>query len=192
MRGTSADMDWSKGYKVERQASWDDIAQAIHDSVTMDDVIDAYCPGVQRRNHRMPCPIHDGKGPNFSYTRNGYKCFVCGASGDVVSFVSEVCGLRSRADAMRKINQDLRLGLPIGSAVNDVQSAEIQRRRKEAEQKRKAHDEWWALYHKLMDEWTECDKVKRSAEPFSDEWCAAVKRLEYLNQALDEMPQEPG
>jgi DNA primase len=43
---------------------------------------------------RGPCPFHHGKDPNFSVTtRGGYKCFVCGESGDVFTFAQKHLGL---------------------------------------------------------------------------------------------------
>jgi DNA primase len=43
---------------------------------------------------RGPCPFHHGKNDNFSLTpRGGYKCFVCGESGDVFTFVEKHLGL---------------------------------------------------------------------------------------------------
>ena len=43
---------------------------------------------------RGPCPFHHGKGDNFSISpRGGYKCFVCGESGDVFTFVQKQLGL---------------------------------------------------------------------------------------------------
>lgn len=43
---------------------------------------------------RGPCPFHHGKHDNFSVApRGGYKCFVCGESGDVFTFVQKQLGL---------------------------------------------------------------------------------------------------
>jgi DNA primase len=42
---------------------------------------------------RGPCPFHHGKNANFSVTQYGYKCFVCGESGDVFTFVQKHLGL---------------------------------------------------------------------------------------------------
>jgi DNA primase len=43
---------------------------------------------------RGPCPFHHGKNDNFSVSaRGGYKCFVCGESGDVFTFVEKQLGL---------------------------------------------------------------------------------------------------
>ena len=92
---------------------------------------------------------------------------------------------------MKRINADFHLGLPLDSAVSEAQSAEIDRRRAEAQERKKAIDAWWERYHALMDEWIECDKIRRSAEIFSDEWRSAVLRLEILDDELNSLPEEP-
>ena len=42
---------------------------------------------------RGPCPFHGGKDNNFSVTARGYKCFVCGETGGVFTFVQKHLGL---------------------------------------------------------------------------------------------------
>lgn len=43
---------------------------------------------------RGPCPFHHGKNNNFSVSgRGGYKCFVCGETGDVFTFIEKRLGL---------------------------------------------------------------------------------------------------
>jgi DNA primase len=43
---------------------------------------------------RGPCPFHHGKNPNFSVSaKGGYKCFKCGESGDVFTFIQKQLGL---------------------------------------------------------------------------------------------------
>lgn len=184
-------MDWTKEYNRERRMSWEDIANAIHDTVTIDKVLALYSPETPRRSGRCPCPIHNGKDYNFSFSRFGYKCFVCGASGDVISLVKELLRLSTRSDAMKRINADFHLNLPLDSAISDAQSAEIDRRRAEARERKRANDKWWERYHALLDEWIWNDKIKRTAEPFSDAWCNAVRRLEIIGYELDGMPEEP-
>ena len=184
-------MDWSKGYKRESKASWDNIAEAIHDTVTMGEIVKVYAPSPPPRHNRIPCPFHNGKDYNLSFMPHGYKCFVCGATGDAIAFVKDLLGLSTRADAMRRINQDLGLRLPLDGEVDARFSETAINRRKEAQERERIRQEWWAQYHALMDEWIECDKVKRTAEPMSDEWCNAVKRLEYIGYLLDGLPPEP-
>ena len=183
-------MDWKTGFKAERKADWADIAQAIHDSVTMDDVIKFYLPGTNPRMRRLPCPIHNGKDPNFSYTRNGYKCFVCGASGDVISFVKETQGCATRADAMRRMNEDLRLGLPIGCEENKFFRYQQNKRREEAERKQAEIDAWEERYSRLWDEYVALDLIIL----FSADICAvasARERQGIVSYLIDTMPPRP-
>ncbi len=178
-------------FREERKVDWSDIAAAIHETVTMDEVIAEYAPQLPTRNHRCPCPFHNGRDYNFSYTRYGYKCFVCGVSGDVVTFVKEVCELSTRVDAMKRLNADLRLNLPIDGTINASQSAEMALRRKQAEEKQAAETEWWNTYHLLTDEWIRLDRIRRTADPTSDEYADAVKRIDYISYQIDSLPKEP-
>lgn len=172
-------------FRPEREASWEDIAQAIRESVSMDEVLAMYSPSTPRRHHRCPCPIHNGKDFNFSYTEHGYKCFVCGASGDVIGFVKEVCELATRPDAMRRINADFRLNLPINCTLSAIQSVNLALKRKEAEEKRAAEQAWEDEYHRLTDEWIRLDKIKRTADPSSDEYADAVRNIDFVSFQLD-------
>lgn len=184
-------MDWSKEYKTERRIDWADVAQTIRDTVSMDDVLDVYAPEIPRRNHRCPCPFHNGKDFNMSYMYSGYKCFVCGVGGDVIAFVKDKLGLATRADAMKRINADFHLNIPIDRNITTAENSEIAKRREAAERKRKEITDWNELYDRLMDEWCRCDREKMNSEPMSDEWCNAVKRLEYIGYLLDGLPPEP-
>lgn len=183
-------MDWSKEYRPERRANWEDIARAIRYTVTMEEVLDTYFPGLPRRGHRCPCPIHNGKDMNFSFTNTGYRCFVCGAAGDVVAFVKEVCELATRADAMKKLNNDLRLNLPIDSQITEAQSMELARRRAEAEKKKYAIESWNLLYNSLMDEWVQLDRTLRE-ETDPEKLAQARGRIVIVEDHLDHLPAEP-
>ena len=103
----------------------------------------------------------------------------------MIAFVKEVCELATRADAMKRINQDLHLNLPIDGEVDAIQAAEMSRRRAEAEEKRRAEQAWEDEYHRLTDEWTRLDKVKRTADPASDEYADAVKNIDFISFQLD-------
>lgn len=184
-------MDWSKGYKRERKADWEDIAQAIHDTVTMGEIVKVYAPSPPPRHNRIPCPFHNGKDYNLSFMPHGYKCFVCGATGDAIAFVKDLLGLSTRADAMRRINQDLGLRLPLDGNVDDGFNETAINRRKEAQERERIRKEWWTQYHALTDEWIECEKTRKSAEIYSANWTKAVKRMEYLSYILDGLPPEP-
>lgn len=184
-------MDWSKAYRPERRADLGDIADAIREAVTVEQAITVYLPNVRVRNHRCPCPFHNGKDDNFSFTKGGYKCFVCGASGDVINFVKGVCELPTRFAAMQKINADFRLRLPIGESISAEQEATLARRRAEQERKRIIVDEWWAKYHDLMDKLIDCQRALENADPDSEQYAEAARNIDFIEYQLDSLPPEP-
>ena len=177
-------------FHPERKVEWSDIAQAIHDTVTMDEVVRVYVPSATPRHHRIPCPFHNGKDYNLSYTPHGYRCFVCGASGDVVGFVKDACELATRSDAMRRINADFDLNLPIDGTLSAIQSANLALKREKAKKRQAELKAWEDKYNALMDEWVSLDKKTREVtDPFEqDEIGEQMRRLEY---ELDSMPEKP-
>ena len=183
-------VNWTSQFHPERRADWSDIAAEIRGAVTMEDVLHAYAPSVHTRNHRCPCPIHNGKDLNFSYTSNGYKCFVCGASGDVISFTQTMCQLSDRKDAMCRINSDFRLNLPINGTISAIQSADLALKRAERERREAEHTAWVDEYNRLWDEWTKLDISKRTADPMTAEYADAVKRIDYVGYLIDNLRQE--
>lgn len=177
-------MNWSENYKRESKVKVSEIAQYIYDTVKMDDVIKVYCPEREPLHNRISCPFHNGHDRNLSYSHQFYRCFVCGAAGDSVSFVKDLLKLSTRLDAMKRLNQDLMLNLPLGKV--DAQfSYEAQRRRKEAEEREARKKAKLDEYHKLLDKWIELDRIKRECNPMSDEYANAVKRIYYVEYLLD-------
>lgn len=181
--------NWNESYRPERRASWEDISTTIRESVKMDELIPIYAPAYPPRHHRIPCPIHNGRDYNFSFTDKGYKCFVCGESGDQIKFVEKVLNI-SRQDAMRKINDDLRLNLPIDRFSNSADFGIINERVKVARERELARQLYEAEYKQLMDEWCRLDKISRTADPDSKEYEQAVKRLPEIAYRIDNL-EEP-
>lgn len=168
-----------------------DIADAIREAVTVEQAIPVYLPNVRVRNHRCPCPFHNGKDDNFSFTKGGYKCFVCGASGDVINFVKGVCELPTRFAAMQKINSDFRLRLPIGESANAEQEVALSRLRAEQARKKAEADAWWEKYHSLMDRLIECQKALETEDPNSNRYAEAARNIDSIEYQLDSLPPEP-
>ena len=92
---------------------------------------------------------------------------------------------------MKRINADFRLNLSINGTISAIQSADLARKRAEREKKEKAHAEWEETYHSLWAEWIECDKAKRTADPESETYANAVKRIDYIAYLIDNLPSEP-
>ena len=184
------DVSWTDRYQKEHRASWEDIADAIHETVTMDEAVKTYLPGIDTRYHRIPCPIHNGKDRNFSYTDRGYKCFVCGASGDVISFVQTILSLRDRTDAMKRINADFRLGLPLDREITVAENKALEERRKALREKEERRAEWEAGYHRLWDEWCRLDRQRMFCRVGTPAWSEAVKNIDRVAWEIDCYPVE--
>ena len=171
-------------YKRVERASWEDIARSIRESVIMRDVISAYVPEANPRGRRMPCPIHNGKDPNFSFTNDRFQCFVCNESGDVIEFTKLVCGLRSRTDAMKQINSDFRLNLPLDREVTTAENKALEERRKRAKQRNEKEKLLSNAYHSALDKYIVLEKMKRDFapksgdDPFTMQYAFACKRID--------------
>lgn len=69
----------------------DEKIQEIRRKVDIADVISKYIPVTRKgKNYVCTCPFHDDHDPSLSIASDKqiYKCFVCGAGGNVFSFVS--------------------------------------------------------------------------------------------------------
>lgn len=144
-----------------------DYAGEIKARVTMPEILTAY--GVPVKTHkRIPCPIHHGTDNNFSFKDDHFKCWVCGAHGDVISFVQQYFDI-SFNDAIDKINTDMNLGLPIRSALSDDERDRLLRdtaaRLREKMRTENIRKLLWCQYHAALDRWISLDLMKREEAP---------------------------
>ena len=105
-------------------------AEYIKEHVTMPEVISKY-HHLGRHRGRTSCPIHGGTGDNLGYDDRVFHCFVCGAKGDVISFVMQL----NRCDyntAVRILDSDFGLGLSSMSEAEREEAAKRERLRREA------------------------------------------------------------
>ena len=89
-----------------------DYAGIIKSSVSMPEVAERYT-GQRIVRNRIKCPMHNGADRNMRIYPKSYYCWVCHAAGDQIQFVQSVLGL-SFQDAMKRLNEDFGLHLPIG------------------------------------------------------------------------------
>lgn len=69
-----------------------DVINNIRKSVDIVDVISKYVPLVARgKNYFGVCPFHDDHSPSMSVSKDKqiYKCFSCGATGNVFNFIQD-------------------------------------------------------------------------------------------------------
>ena len=141
----------------------------IKNRINMIDVCKTYGFNIQRGNF-ICCPFHNEKTPSLKlYDGNrGFYCFGCGKHGSVIDFVMLYFGLDFKS-AIIKLNDDFRLGLPIGQKIDRRKQLEMQRQaflRKRETDARKAEQErlendYWAAF----EEWKRLDYNRRNYAP---------------------------
>lgn len=86
----------------------------INDSIPMRDIVHTYLPDADIVDGRIQCPFHNGRDRNCAIYDKCFVCYVCGAKGGAVRFVS-LLGDIGDTDAEKRINEDFNLGLPLGN-----------------------------------------------------------------------------
>ena len=142
-------------------------ANEIKSILTMPQVLDYY--GIERnRANRIRCVLHNGQNFNCGIKDHYIHCFVCGQSADVIKFVQVYFDLDFQS-AIIKLNDDFRLGLPIGKKIDrrtqlEMNKSAFERKRKiESEKKRREQieNDYWTAF----DEWKRLDDNKRNYAP---------------------------
>ena len=147
-------------------------ADTIKSRVTMQQAIALYAPNSAPRQNRIPCPIHNGDNYNLHYSDKLYHCFVCGEGGDVISFVRHIFKLDFNG-AIRKLNADFALNLPLDrkptlreQRESEIRQRELAEERAKTEAEKRAYD---TLYGSLWDEYARLDKQRMAYKPTSAE-----------------------
>ena len=153
--------------------------RAVAESVSVRQVAEA--AGLAVRSGRVKCPFCDGaRHDNFKLNdggRPGY-CFACHHSADAVDLAAQLWHL-TRLEAAQELNQRFRLGLD----ADEVDGAELERRRAEREAARQAEAEARAArareYGEAADELREAERalLRRSDRAWTSELTAAVQRM---------------
>lgn len=154
----------------------------IKQSVSMREVVEGYGIRIDRKGKCL-CTFHKEKTPSMQIYKSSYNCFGCGANGDVFSFVMgmEHCDFKTaykslgglyeqRSDRQRNLYQ---------YRLQKRKEKEIKRLKRLEQEKREMIEE------------VKLQKLFKMLSPvFSDDWCAAVNRLEYLYYRLEQMTEE--
>lgn len=165
----------------------------IMERVKMIDVVKNY--HNEGRHSRTNCPFHNGKDNNFCYDGVVYHCWVCGAKGNVITFVMNLFNINYKT-AISKINEDFKLGLPVGGEMTLKERRELLRRDAERKQKREAEErerrEWQELKDRLLDEYARLERNRRRFAPKSPEeefhplYIEAVRKIDYAAYLIEE------
>lgn len=171
-----------------------DYAVLIKQAVTVPQILAMYGYDTPR-GRRIPCPIHHGDNRNFAFWDDRYKCFVCGAHGDVISLVMALFDLPFQ-DALKRIDTDFRLGLNVGGKHSDTEDERLRRVCDERIAARRAHnaerDRLNKAYDSAMDEYCRLDRIIMDTAPqtpfddISDEYVDALRKRDLAGYAVDE------
>lgn len=154
----------------------------IKQSVSMRDVVERYGIRIDRKGFCC-CPFHKEKTGSMKIYKSSYNCFGCGANGDVFSFVMgmEHCDFKTAYKALGgsyKAKSDRQRNL-YQYHLQKRKEKEIKRQQRLIHEKREMIEE--VKMQKLF---------KKLSPVFSDDWCEAVNRLEYLYYRLELLTEE--
>ena len=94
----------------------------IRERADIVDIISLYVPLERRgRNYFGVCPFHDDHNPSMSVSpqKQIYKCFVCGATGNVFTFVMEYEQI-SFLEAVKFVASKVGIDVEIGNYKEDT------------------------------------------------------------------------
>lgn len=77
----------------------------------------------------IQCPFHDENTPSLKLYGTNWHCFGCGKGGTSIDFVMELFGL-SPLEAVRKMNSDFSLLLPLDEPPSEEQQTATRQRQK--------------------------------------------------------------
>ena len=170
-----------------------DYAGIIKQTVPMPEVAELYT-GQRIVRNRIRCPIHHGSDLNMRIYGKSYYCWVCHAAGDQIQFAQSVLGL-SFQDAMKRLNEDFGLHLPIGEELVDSERLERldrQNRIRMLQEQLEKVDYDLNCIHKAnlagllnaVEIICQCDAPKTPWDEWKPVWCMAMMLRTELNEQI--------
>lgn len=163
-------------------------SEELKQTTSMRDVLDRY--GVKvGRNGMCCCPIHGERHASMKVYPDGFKCFACGAGGDIFDFV----------EAMENVDFKTAFGIlggtydkNINKATRTTRNVKFGRQKAERQRQEKADKEFRKL---LEDAIFDLRYMIANNEPymqgeevvFPDDWCFGQDRLPYLEYIFEEI-----
>lgn len=154
----------------------------IKQSVSMRELVERYGIHIDRKGFCC-CPFHKEKTASMKIYKSSYNCFGCGANGDVFSFLMgmEHCDFKTAYKSLGgsyKQQSDHQRNL-YHYHLQKRKEDEIKRLQRIEQEKKEVTEE--IRMQKLF---------KKLSPVFSDDWCEAVNRLEYLFYKLEYLTEK--
>ena len=157
-------------------------AEEIKEKYDMPYVLNMYGINPDRKGF-IRCIFHKEKTASMKVYKDSVYCFGCGRSGDIFTFVQQMDGC-SFKEAYLKLGGEY-------EKKSDWQRKKFEyqlQQKKEKERKELARKRQWK--REILQDIPMQKLFAKCFPVFSDDWCAAVNRLEYDFYILDEMNRE--
>lgn len=164
----------------------------IRTNVSVRDVCSMYGIEVNRAGFTR-CFIHGEKTASLKVYDGdrGWYCFGCHRGGDVISFVMFYFGI-DFIDAVRKINQDFGLGLPIDKPLQPDAEKEAKRiayqRRVAQDKRKKLLERLRAERDKALERYVAMDGLSDAARSDGLQAAQTLSDIETMSYFLDSLP----
>lgn len=170
-------------------------ADDIKNRVSMREVCYQY--GIEIVREKAICPFHNDTHASMQIYdgQRGWFCFVCNEGGDVISFVQRYFGLDFHG-ACEKINNDFRLGLPIGKqlSLREYREAEqaAKKRRERIEKEKAKRQALIDEYNAALDDYVILDIHRTEYAPkrencvLNDFYVESIKNICFAENRLTE------
>ena len=103
-----------------------DVFRECRERVSAQDAARHYGVQLDRRGWAL-CPFHADKYPSMSFQAGRYHCWVCDLQGDSIDLTCRLFGLEP-IDAVRRLNVDFCLGLPLDRKPTPAETKAAHRR----------------------------------------------------------------
>lgn len=170
-----------------------DYANEIKSRLKMPVILQFYGFKINRSS-RIPCPFHNGTDPNCGVKPDYIHCFVCGESSDQISFVQKYFGL-SFQEAIKKLNDDFSLGLPIGINASPRKSLDMARKAFQAQKHRQEQEKaleskktaFWDAYDEFirLDKQIMAHRPREKCDELHPLFVEALQKIDYAKYRLD-------
>ena len=175
-------------------------AQDIIDLVPIKEALVLYGYEVSSKGFTL-CPFHLEKTASCKVYHDSFYCFGCGASGNIIHLVRKLYDLNF-VEAVKKINTDFSLNLPIDERMTLRQSRAYENKKREIEQARQRERERKQnienSYYSMLDEYIRLERNIKTYRPNpGDEtlhplFIEACQMLDYVSHKLDIFDWEGG
>ena len=159
------------------------IFEAVKQSVTTRQAAERYGIRVER-NGMCRCPFHDDSTPSMKLDRR-YYCFGCGATGDVIDFVSQLRGIGSKEAAIL-LAQDFAI------LYEDSAGKTNRPRQQNTDEQNYQHMERYCSrvlldYYQLLCRWKEDYAPQTPENGYHPRFVEALQKLSLVEYLLDEL-----